>query len=167
VLGLLRLRLARDQPTISPLQQELALALYDPQRRYRQGEWTFDSTVWSKASYRLARAHGKLRPSPARGRHNMERHFEARLTRAAARLVSLGLAEWRSVRAPDQPARYAQGYKRHRARTRDLLLTEAGLQWVEDRLRKTGLMPVDTESACTDPIAPDGPIADSLAGCDD
>ncbi|MFT5430384.1 MAG: hypothetical protein ACI9OJ_001058 [Myxococcota bacterium] len=151
---------------LTPLQRELALALYDPQRRFRQGTWDFSSTLWSKALFAVAKRHGKLRPSPAAGLHNIERKFESRLTRAGGRLVSLELAGWRSMKGPDAPARFAQGYKRHRSRGRDLLLTERGLTWVEAQLVRAGFMAADRATACDDTPEPTAPVADDLASCD-
>lgn len=157
-----------SDPELTPLQHELLMALYALHYRYRySGEWSFDSTLWSKATFRLARTHDKLRPSPAPGRRNMERKFEQRLKRAAERLGQLELARWRSIRAPEGPAKFALGYKRHKARERDLFLTDEGMKRAEAALRDQGLMATGEPVACQDAVDPTGPVAEGLGGCDD
>ena len=67
---------------LTAFQTELLLAMYEQQFRYRSGQWNFDGTIWSRATFRLASNHGALRPSPAAGRKNMSRQFEGRCERA-------------------------------------------------------------------------------------
>lgn len=153
--------------SLSPLQREVLLHLYEQQRRYRSGEWRFDGTLWSRASYRVARAHGALRPSPAKGRKNVERAFEQRLGRARARLLKLELVAWRKTRPPEAPAGIALGYKRHRAQNRDLFLTAEGLAQAEELLVGTGRMAAPGAAACADLPGPTGPAPSGLGGCED
>ena len=152
---------------LSALARELLLHLYEQQRIYRLGSWDFSGTLWSKAAYLLARDHAALRPSPAHGRHNMTRGFEQRILRLRSRLLTVGLLQWRSIRPPEAPARFTQGYKRHRARERDLFLTDEGLGRVEALLRELGRMSEPEPVACEDLVAPDGPVAGGVGGCDD
>lgn len=96
----------------------------------------------------------------------MERGFEQRFNKAVAKLVKLGLADWRSIRTPDQPAGYSLGYKRHKARNRDIFLTTQGLDMAELTLIQRGKMASST--ACCDEISmPSGPVSGGLSGCDD
>lgn len=152
---------------LTRLQGELLLALYNAQREFITGQWSSDSTLWSKVSYRVARAHKKLRPSPVPGMHNMERAFEQRLKRAAKRLVSLDLATWRNVKPPEAPSRIVQGYKRHKSHGKDLFLTPSGLDTTEARLRQSALMPLPGMASCTGALEPAGPVAKGVGGCDD
>jgi len=151
---------------LTAFQQSLICALFEQQRQYRIGEWSFGGTIHSKASYTMAMTAGKLRRSPAKGRWNMERAFEQRFNKAVARLVKLELAEWRSIRTPDQPAGYVQGYKRHKARNRDLFLTIAGLARAESALKQRGVMAVEIAS-CDALSVPTGPVSGGMSGCDD
>lgn len=151
----------------SSFQEALLAELYDLQRRYRAGDWHFDSTMWSRASHALAKQAGKLRPSPVRGKPNVERTFEERFKRAMEKLVQAGLVERRSVKAADAPAAFAVGYKRNRARDRDVFLTAEGLAAAEDVLRRQGLMCEPGLSSCLELPDPTGPTPSGLAGCDE
>ena len=161
--------MTRPTLKLSSLQESLLVELYEVQRHWRltRDTWSFNTTVWSKASYTLGKRAGKLRPSPAKGRSNLERKYELRLKTARERLMKLGLAEWASVAGPHEPAKYAQGYKRHQVRGRDLFLTELGMTRAELALQRAGRMAAD-EASCVDTPEPSGPIAgDGLAGCED
>lgn len=124
--------------------------MYEVQRRYRQRDWDFASTVWSKTTFVLAKRHHKLRPSPAKGRSNIERAFSQRMHRAFDALMRRGLATRRSIKGPDAPAKFAQGYKRHKARNRDTFLTGDGLDRAEALLRARGLMAAPEPAGCDD-----------------
>lgn len=152
--------------TLTALQAELLLTLYELQRQYAARDWSFDSTIWSKATFTLARAHNQLRPSPARNRHNVARPFEQRLNAARTRLKQLALATTKKIAGPDTPARYAQGYKRHKSRSTDLFLTQKGLQEAESRLRQKGLLAAPEKASCTTAPPPNTPTPTDLAGCD-
>ena len=151
---------------MTSFQLALLEALFEQQRRLTVGEWSFDSTLYSRASYLLAKNHGKLRRSPAAGRWNTERGFGQRFAKAVARLVKLKLCHWRTIRPPDQPAEFAMGYKRHKSRDRDVFLTEAGLLAAEQRLRELGRMATD-RVGCDDVPPPSGSTPVGMSGCDD
>ena len=142
------------------------LALYEQQRRFKSGDWDFDGTLYSRASYIVAKKYGKLRRSPARGRWNTARGFDQRFSQAVGKLVKKSLCEWRSIRTPDAPAEFALGYKRHKGRSKDVFLTPAGLDLAEIELRKAGHM-ASGLVACTDTATPIGPLTTGLSGCDD
>ena len=108
-----------------------------------------------------------LRKSPVAGKKNIERNFEARLTKTMKQLVSRKLCEWRKIKSPFGPAKFALGYKNHKSRTRDIFLTKDGLAEAEKILRATGLMAEEQKATCQELPAPKGPIAGGLAGCDD
>ena len=151
---------------LTAFQTELLLAMYTQQFQYRSGNWSFDGTIWSRTAYRLAADGGALRPSPAAGRKNMSRAFEAKLTQARQQLKTRKLLKSRVIRPHDAPAKFAQGYKQHRARGTDFFLTEAGMRAAEVTLRQRGLMAEPEPSSCNESAAPLGPVATDLAGCD-
>lgn len=146
------------------------VALYEVQRTFvaarKSGDdaWTWESTIWSKATYTLAKQHGKLLPSPARQRFNIDREFGQRLHRAGETLIRKGLGSRRKIRGPEAPAKFAQGYKRHKARDRDYFLTAAGLDQAEQALVAKGLMAAEVAS-CTE--LPEPAVLPDLGGCDD
>ncbi len=116
---------------------------------YQPDRWKWDTSIWGRASYRVAKPRGKIRPSRARGRSDLDRRFSQQLKAAADALIKRGLAVRRKMTVPDAPARFAQGYKRHKARDRDFFLTPAGLLEAEKALRSQGLMAED-EASCED-----------------
>ena len=140
--------------------------MYEQQFRYRSGQWNFDGTIWSRATFRLASNHGALRPSPAAGRKNMSRQFEGKLVRARQHLKSRKLVKTRVIRPHDAPAKFAQGYKKHRAKGTDIFLTEAGMRHAETLLRARGLMAETHTAGCNEQPDPMEPMAIDVASCE-
>jgi hypothetical protein len=152
---------------LTAFQEQLLLTVYDLQRQYASGLIPFQSTVWSRSSYEMAKTFDRLRPAPVKGQHNIERVFHQRLKKAADQLISYGMARRRTIRTSEDPARFSQGYKRHRARGRDFFLTEKGLSTAETSLRARGRMAETAMAKCTDEGSGQGFSSIPMAGCDD
>ena len=158
----------RGSTSLTALQREFLVQLYELVRRYEAGDWDFGkSTIWSRLLYELARARGKLKPSPVAGRYNTTRGFEQQVSRAAAALVKRKLCVWKSIRTAQDAARSVQGYKRHRARDKDIFLTGVGIEQVRDLLRGQGRWAEDGVVACDDVVSPRAPMATGRSGCDE
>jgi hypothetical protein len=152
---------------LTALQRELLTVIYDFQRQFLSGRWSFDGTVYSRTMFALAGRHKKLKPSPVRGKKNVDRAFESKVAKAFKALVAKRLASWRKTSGPDGPAQFALGYKRHRSRDRDIQLTANGLAQAEEALRAAGLMAVGIDVGCVDTTDPAGPSASGQSGCED
>lgn len=109
----------------SPAERELLLTLAEEQARWERGEWDFKTTLWSRVSYRMAKARDKLTPTHIPGKFNLDRVFEVTFRRLVHRLFKQGLVKLRPIGEHEQP-RQTLGYRAHEARTRDLFLTDAG-----------------------------------------
>lgn len=96
----------------------------------------------------------------------MTRAFEQRFSKALARLVKLGLCEWRTTKPPEGPAAFSVGYKRHKVRDRDVFLTTTGLVRAESELKVRGVM-ASGEVGCDSLSEPTGPAPTDFSGCDD
>ena len=115
----------------SDFQAELLHALADLQDRYEHGDWDFQGTLWSRASFRLAKPRSADRPSPIPGKRNITDRFRARFGRAVNRLIAGGYVRRRSIRGSDRQPRFTLGYHNHKLRNRDIFLTAKGKAWVE------------------------------------
>lgn|GEM_PF-3961268 len=154
--------------SLTTLQREFLVQLYELVRLYGAGDWDFGkSTIWSRLLYELARARGKLKPSPVVGRYNTTRGFEQQVSRAATALVKRKLCVWKSIRTAEDATRSMQGYKRHRARDKDIFMTRVGIEQVRDLLRAQGRWAQDGVVACDDVVSPRAPMATGSSGCED
>jgi hypothetical protein len=152
---------------MSALAEELLTQIFDLQRRFSGGQWAFDGTIYSKCMFAVAKRHNKLRDAPVRGKKNVDRSFEQRVSKTLKRLVSQNLCEWRKTSAPEGPAKFALGYKRHKARDRDIFLTESGVEAAAEILRASGLMAEPETAGCTELPDLKNPSVSGIGGCDD
>ena len=118
---------------LSDFEAELLFALAELQRDYESGDWDFGGTLWSRVSFRMARARSADRPSPIPGKRNLTDAFRSRFGRAVTRLISAGYVRKKRIRGGEPQARYTLGYHNHKARNRDIFLTEKGQDWVTAR----------------------------------
>ncbi|TNF31272.1 MAG: hypothetical protein EP329_12575, partial [Deltaproteobacteria bacterium] len=140
--------MATSGPTeLSAAEQELLLALATEQERYEARDgWNFQHTLWSRVTYAMASARGKLTPTHIPGKFDMDRSFEHAFRKLVDGLIKRGLVRFRAIGSHRQP-RQTLGYKGHEARVRDLFLTEAGKDVVA------------TLRAAAAPPPPDGDLA--------
>lgn len=122
-------------PKPTPLERELLLVLAEEQRRFEQGEWDFNTTLWSRVAYRMAKARGKVAPSPVWHKANLDRHFKSVFTRTVKRLLSRKLMRYKLIRGPGKLYRWQEGYNKHRRREKDIFLTALGKQFAEELSR--------------------------------
>ncbi|PKN54296.1 MAG: hypothetical protein CVU56_27385, partial [Deltaproteobacteria bacterium HGW-Deltaproteobacteria-14] len=107
-------------------ERELLLALATEQERYEaRSGWSFRHTLWSRVTYTMAEARGRLKPTHIPGKFDMDRAFERTFRRLVRRLMGRGLVRMRPIGDRRQP-RQTLGYRGHEARVRDLFLTDAG-----------------------------------------
>ena len=141
---------------LKAIEQELLLALATEQERYeaRHG-WSFRHTLWSRVSYTLAEARGRLKPTHIPGKFDMDRAFERTFRRLVERLIRRGLVRFRPIGDRRQP-RQTLGYRGHEARVRDIFLTDAG-KIAAAELRASAPAPTDGPPAAIVP-EPDGDL---------
>ena len=136
-------------------------------RGYKAGSWNFKSgTMWSRLTYRLAKDRDQLIPSPVVDRFNMTREFEKQVSQAAGSLVKQKLCRWKNIKTANDPSTSLTGYKRHRARGRDLFLTSKGSVEAMRLLRARGQWAEEGLSRCDEAQNPRGPLPSGMSGCD-
>ena len=114
------------------LEAEVLLAVLGEQERFETGKWNTEWTLRSRTSYMVGKAHDALQSTPLREKFDLERHFKLKFDRVMKRLVQSGFVRFRSIRGHDkQFTNHMGGYKKHRRKGRDIVLTELGRQTAE------------------------------------
>lgn len=115
-----------DSKHLSPFEREVLELVLEVQRGFASSDKPVTSTVRSRVSYLLGKSREALRPSPVQGKFDLNRQFEQRLNRAYDSLIRRGLLKRRKLGGYGKQFRQHMGYKRHAARTHDLVLSKKG-----------------------------------------